>query len=217
MRFNTYVACCQEWVCHLDSKFLNITIAMLADQENVEAIFSHQPKRHQAKYVLEKEEVKNNLENLRVILMVVTRLMKLMAPTLWSSRTSVTPSVLMTGRNPATNTTAPRDPTSTTVGHPMGTTVLRLIAILAGQTLPVVMAIARAEMTINIIQAGTATTTAGTTSQEGIETTITKAAAMPANLVNLTHMTKEVKEATVVMIGKKEITIVLATRASHIM
>eukprot|EP00957_Ditylum_brightwellii_P059819 4541309-Ditylum_brightwellii.AAC.2 len=32
--------------------------------------------------------------------MVVTRLMKLMAPTLWSSRTSVTPSMLVTGRNP---------------------------------------------------------------------------------------------------------------------
>eukprot|EP00957_Ditylum_brightwellii_P025819 1953316-Ditylum_brightwellii.AAC.1 len=30
-------------------------------------------------------------------------------------------------------------------------------------------------------------------------------------------MTKEVKEATVVMIGKKEIAIVLITRASHIM
>eukprot|EP00957_Ditylum_brightwellii_P101201 7712222-Ditylum_brightwellii.AAC.1 len=40
---------------------------------------------------------------------------------------------------------------------------------------------------------------------------------MPANLVTLTSMTKEVKETTVVMIGKKEITIVLVTRASHIM
>eukprot|EP00957_Ditylum_brightwellii_P079894 6076623-Ditylum_brightwellii.AAC.1 len=48
MRFNTYVACCQEWVRHLDSGYLNIMIAMLTDQENVEAIFSHQPKRHQA-------------------------------------------------------------------------------------------------------------------------------------------------------------------------
>eukprot|EP00957_Ditylum_brightwellii_P099866 7609558-Ditylum_brightwellii.AAC.1 len=76
-----------------------------------------------------------------------------MAPTLRSSRTSVTPSVLVKGRNLATNTTAPRDPTSTTVGHPMGTTALRLIAVLAGQTLPVVMAIAHAEMTINMIRA----------------------------------------------------------------
>eukprot|EP00957_Ditylum_brightwellii_P009682 729598-Ditylum_brightwellii.AAC.1 len=40
---------------------------------------------------------------------------------------------------------------------------------------------------------------------------------MPANLVTLTSMTKEVEEATVVMIGKKEIVIVLVTRASHIM
>eukprot|EP00957_Ditylum_brightwellii_P182821 13925619-Ditylum_brightwellii.AAC.1 len=39
---------------------------------------------------------------------------------------------------------------------------------------------------------------------------------MPANLVTLTNMTKGVKEATVIMIGKKEITIVLVTRASHI-
>eukprot|EP00957_Ditylum_brightwellii_P047609 3616323-Ditylum_brightwellii.AAC.1 len=105
-----------------------------------------------------------------------------MAPTLRSSRTSVTPSVLVTGRNPATNTTAPRDPTSKTVGYPMGTTLLRLIAILAGQTLPVVMAITHAKMTINMIRAGIAMTTAGTTSQEGIKTMIAKAAAMPANL-----------------------------------
>eukprot|EP00957_Ditylum_brightwellii_P065864 4995018-Ditylum_brightwellii.AAC.1 len=76
--------------------------------------------------------------------MVVTWLMKLMAPTLQSSRTSMTPSVLVTGRNPATNTTAPRDPTSTSVCYPMGTTMLRLIAILAGPTLLVVMAIAHA-------------------------------------------------------------------------
>eukprot|EP00957_Ditylum_brightwellii_P140346 10693242-Ditylum_brightwellii.AAC.1 len=40
---------------------------------------------------------------------------------------------------------------------------------------------------------------------------------MPANLVTLNNMTKEVEEATVVMIGKKEIAIVLVTRASHIM
>eukprot|EP00957_Ditylum_brightwellii_P031329 2374938-Ditylum_brightwellii.AAC.1 len=48
MRFNTYVSHCQEWVCHLDSGYLNITITRLTDQENLEAIFSHQPKRHQA-------------------------------------------------------------------------------------------------------------------------------------------------------------------------
>jgi hypothetical protein len=38
---------------------------MLTDQENVKAIFSHQPKRHQAKYALEKKEVENDLEKLR--------------------------------------------------------------------------------------------------------------------------------------------------------
>eukprot|EP00957_Ditylum_brightwellii_P196977 15006785-Ditylum_brightwellii.AAC.1 len=64
----------------------------------------------------------------------------------------------------------------------MGTIMLQLIAILAGQTLSVMMAIAHTKMTINMIQAGTAMTTAGTTSQEGIETTIAEAAAMPANL-----------------------------------
>eukprot|EP00957_Ditylum_brightwellii_P100396 7652355-Ditylum_brightwellii.AAC.1 len=41
MRFNTYVACFQEWVCHLDSGYLSITIAILTNQENMEAIFSH--------------------------------------------------------------------------------------------------------------------------------------------------------------------------------
>eukprot|EP00957_Ditylum_brightwellii_P068875 5228097-Ditylum_brightwellii.AAC.1 len=64
MRFNTYVACRQEWVRHLDSGYLNITIARLTNQENLEAIFSHQPKHHQANYALEKEEVENNLEKL---------------------------------------------------------------------------------------------------------------------------------------------------------
>eukprot|EP00957_Ditylum_brightwellii_P188423 14343928-Ditylum_brightwellii.AAC.1 len=114
--------------------------------------------------------------------MVVTRLMKLMAPTLHSSRTSVIPSVLMPGRNPANNTTAPRDPTSTAVGYPIGTTVLQLIAIPAGPTLPVVMAITHAEMTISMIWTGIAITTTRTISQEGITTMIAKAAAMPANL-----------------------------------
>eukprot|EP00957_Ditylum_brightwellii_P089954 6850156-Ditylum_brightwellii.AAC.1 len=69
--------------------------------------------------------------------MVVTRLMKLMAPTLQSSRTSKAQSVLLTGRNLANNTTAPTDPTSTAVSYPIGTTVLQLIAIPAGPTLPV--------------------------------------------------------------------------------
>eukprot|EP00957_Ditylum_brightwellii_P139076 10600056-Ditylum_brightwellii.AAC.1 len=82
----------------------------------------------------------------------------------------------------------------------MGTTVQQLIAILAGPTLLVVMAIIHAEMTISIIRAGTAMTTAGTTSQEGIKTMIAKTAAMPSNSVTLINMTKEVKEATVVMI-----------------
>eukprot|EP00957_Ditylum_brightwellii_P187045 14244759-Ditylum_brightwellii.AAC.1 len=99
----------------------------------------------------------------------------------------------------------------------MGTTVLRLIAILAGPTLLVMMAIAHTKMTINMIQAGAAMTTTGTISQEEIKTMIAKAAAMLANLVTLTSMTKEVKEALVVMIGEKEIAIVLVTRASHIM
>eukprot|EP00957_Ditylum_brightwellii_P115754 8830255-Ditylum_brightwellii.AAC.1 len=132
-----------------------------------------------------------------------------MAPMLWSSRTSMTPSVIVIGRNLANKTTAPREPTSTEVGHPMGTTVQRLIAILAGPTLPVVMAIAHAEMTISIIRAGTAMTTTRTTSQEGIETMIANAAAMPSNCVTLINMTKEVEEATVVMIGEKDIAIVL--------
>eukprot|EP00957_Ditylum_brightwellii_P099619 7588074-Ditylum_brightwellii.AAC.1 len=41
-------------------------IAHLNDQEIVKAIFGHQSKHHQAKYVLEKEKVKNNLEELQV-------------------------------------------------------------------------------------------------------------------------------------------------------
>eukprot|EP00957_Ditylum_brightwellii_P111542 8507832-Ditylum_brightwellii.AAC.3 len=41
-------------------------IVRLTNKENVEAIFSHQPKHHPAKYALEKEEVRNNLEKLQV-------------------------------------------------------------------------------------------------------------------------------------------------------
>eukprot|EP00957_Ditylum_brightwellii_P043574 3303165-Ditylum_brightwellii.AAC.1 len=87
--------------------------------------------------------------------MVVTQLMKLMAPTLQSSRTSVTPDMLATERNLANKATAPRKPTSTVVGHPMGTTVQRLIAALAGMAM----------------------TTARIISQEGIKTMIAEAAA----------------------------------------
>eukprot|EP00957_Ditylum_brightwellii_P162070 12339024-Ditylum_brightwellii.AAC.1 len=103
----------------------------------------------------------------------------------------------------------------------MGATVQQLIATMAGPTHSAVMDVAHAEIAINIIQAGTTMITAGTISQQGIETMITKAVAMPASLVTLTSMsiimTKEVEEATVVMIGKKEIAIMLVTKASHIM
>eukprot|EP00957_Ditylum_brightwellii_P043724 3315748-Ditylum_brightwellii.AAC.1 len=68
--------------------------------------------------------------------MVVTWLMKLMAPTLQPSRTSMTPNMLAAGRNPTNKATAPREPTSTVVGHPMGATVQQLIATLAGPTPP---------------------------------------------------------------------------------
>eukprot|EP00957_Ditylum_brightwellii_P146876 11181934-Ditylum_brightwellii.AAC.1 len=94
----------------------------------------------------------------------------------------MTPSMLATRRYPANKATAPRDPTSTVVSHPMGTTMQQLIATLADPTRPVVMDIAHAEMTINIIWAGTAMMTTGTISQEGIETMIAKTAAMSATL-----------------------------------
>eukprot|EP00957_Ditylum_brightwellii_P164943 12558530-Ditylum_brightwellii.AAC.1 len=84
------------------------------------------------------------------------------------------PMPIATGKNLANKTTAPREPTSIVVGHPMGTTVQQLIAILAGPTLPVVMSIAHGEMTISITQVGTAMTTARTTSQEGIKTMIAR-------------------------------------------
>eukprot|EP00957_Ditylum_brightwellii_P010374 784433-Ditylum_brightwellii.AAC.1 len=165
MRFNTYVACRQEWAHHLNSRYLNITIAGLTDQENVEAIFSHQPKCHQAKNVLEKEE-----------------LMKLMAPKLLSSRISVTPSVLNTGRNPASQAAVLRAPTSTTLSNPMEAVVQWLIVVLATLMLLVMIAIAYTKTTINIAWAGTAMITAKTTTQAEIEITTAKAAAMPTKL-----------------------------------
>eukprot|EP00957_Ditylum_brightwellii_P202437 15330174-Ditylum_brightwellii.AAC.1 len=63
--------------------------------------------------------------------------------------------------------------------------------------------------------------TAKTTTQAGTAITITKAAAMQAKIVTVIDttiiVTREAKEATVVMTGKKEITIVLVTKASHTM
>eukprot|EP00957_Ditylum_brightwellii_P003416 258830-Ditylum_brightwellii.AAC.1 len=62
--------------------------------------------------------------------------------------------------------------------------------------------------------------TAKTTTQAEIAITTSKAAAMPIKIVTVIDvtiiMTREAKEATVVMRGKKEIAIVLVTKASHI-
>eukprot|EP00957_Ditylum_brightwellii_P111797 8527165-Ditylum_brightwellii.AAC.1 len=51
--------------------------------------------------------------------MAVTQLMRLMPPTLLSSRTSMPPSMLETRRNPTSQAAALRVPTSTKLGHPM--------------------------------------------------------------------------------------------------
>eukprot|EP00957_Ditylum_brightwellii_P165971 12636528-Ditylum_brightwellii.AAC.1 len=63
-------------------------------------------------------------------------------------------------------------------------------------------------------------TSAKTTTQAEIAITTTKAAAMPTKIITVIDvsiiLTREIKEATVVMTGKKEITIVLVTKASHI-
>eukprot|EP00957_Ditylum_brightwellii_P069910 5309023-Ditylum_brightwellii.AAC.1 len=62
-------------------------------------------------------------------------------------------------------------------------------------------------------------TTAKTTTQAEIAITIAKAEAMQTKIVTVIDMTiimtREAKEATVVMIGKKEIAIVPVTKASH--
>eukprot|EP00957_Ditylum_brightwellii_P039169 2962344-Ditylum_brightwellii.AAC.1 len=59
------------------------------------------------------------------------------------------------------------------------------------------------------------------TTQAAIAITTTKAVAMPTKIVTVIDMTiivmREAKEATFMMIGKKEIVIVLLTKASHIM
>eukprot|EP00957_Ditylum_brightwellii_P205813 15345538-Ditylum_brightwellii.AAC.1 len=59
------------------------------------------------------------LRNSDFSLTAVTQLMNLMAPMLLSSRTSVTLSMLETGRNPVIQTTTIRAPISTTLGNPM--------------------------------------------------------------------------------------------------
>eukprot|EP00957_Ditylum_brightwellii_P038923 2941088-Ditylum_brightwellii.AAC.1 len=64
-------------------------------------------------------------------------------------------------------------------------------------------------------------TTTKTTTQAEIAIMIAKAAVMQIKIVTVIDVTiivtREAKEATVVMTGKKEITIVLVTKASHTM
>eukprot|EP00957_Ditylum_brightwellii_P088001 6702405-Ditylum_brightwellii.AAC.1 len=67
---------------------------------------------------------------------------------------------------------------------------------------------------------GTVMTTTKTTTQAEITIAIAKAAVMPTKMVtviDMTIMTRDAKETTVMMTGKKEIAIVLVTTASHIM
>eukprot|EP00957_Ditylum_brightwellii_P108153 8251161-Ditylum_brightwellii.AAC.1 len=59
------------------------------------------------------------------------------------------------------------------------------------------------------------------TTQGEITTTIAKAVAMITKVITVIYMTviltREAKEATVMMTGKKEISVVLVTNASHTM
>eukprot|EP00957_Ditylum_brightwellii_P206568 15349035-Ditylum_brightwellii.AAC.1 len=178
MRFSTYVTHHQEWVCHLDSRHLNITIASLTNQENVEAIFSHQPKQHQAKYALEKEE--DEADGTYAAIIKNQRDSKCAQD--WKEAS---------------------DPNS----HPK-----------ASLTLLIVIAIAHTETTINIAWAETTMTTVKTTTQAEIAIMTTKAAAMQTKFITVIGMTiivtREAKEVAVAMTGKKEIAIMLVTKAS---
>eukprot|EP00957_Ditylum_brightwellii_P205858 15345754-Ditylum_brightwellii.AAC.1 len=82
------------------------------------------------------------------------------------------------------------------------------------------IAIAHTKTTTNTAWAGTAMTTAKTTTQAEIAITIAKAAAMQTEIITVIDVTiivtREAKEATVMMTGKKEIAIVLVTKASCI-
>eukprot|EP00957_Ditylum_brightwellii_P001068 84660-Ditylum_brightwellii.AAC.1 len=75
------------------------------------------------------------------------------------------------------------------------------------------IAIAHTKTTINIARAGTTMTTTNTTIQAEIAIMITEAAAMQTKIVRVIDVTiivtRETKEATVVMTGKKEIAIML--------
>eukprot|EP00957_Ditylum_brightwellii_P085260 6484244-Ditylum_brightwellii.AAC.1 len=80
--------------------------------------------------------------------------------------------------------------------------------------------IAYTKTTINIAWTGTTMTTTKTTTQAEIAIMIAKAAAMKTKTVTVldvtTIVTKEAKDATAMMTGKEEITIVLLIKASHI-
>eukprot|EP00957_Ditylum_brightwellii_P018212 1372085-Ditylum_brightwellii.AAC.1 len=68
---------------------------------------------------LKRRRSKMTLINSKFSLMVVTQLMKLMAPKLLSSRTSMILSVPETRRNPVIQTATLRAPTSTSIGNPI--------------------------------------------------------------------------------------------------
>eukprot|EP00957_Ditylum_brightwellii_P186962 14238591-Ditylum_brightwellii.AAC.1 len=117
-----------------------------------------------------------------------SELMKLMAHMLMSSRTSVTLSVLETGRKPVIQTAVLRAPISTTLGNLMDATTLQFTIALASLTLPVVIAITHTKTTINIAQAGNAMMTVKTTIQTEIAITIAKAAALQTNIATVIDM-----------------------------
>eukprot|EP00957_Ditylum_brightwellii_P010890 825194-Ditylum_brightwellii.AAC.1 len=142
--------------------------------------------------------------------MAATHLMKLIAPMLLSSRTSITLSMLKTGRNPVIQTAALLAPTSTALGNPSHCSMTYCH-----------FAIAHTKTTINIAWPGTAMMTAKITTQAEIAITVAKVAAIQTKIITVIDVTiivtRKAKEATVMMTGKKEIAIVLITKASHTM
>mmetsp|Transcript_5824 Transcript_5824/g.9968 ORF Transcript_5824/g.9968 Transcript_5824/m.9968 type:complete len:570 (+) Transcript_5824:162-1871(+) len=54
-----------EWQRHIDSGYLRVTLSQATAQERAEQVFVHQPKKHQAKYGAEHEDVEVDIETLK--------------------------------------------------------------------------------------------------------------------------------------------------------
>ena len=55
-----------EWQRHLDSGYLRVQLSPATAQETAEQVFIHRPRKHQAKYAAEHDEVEADIKALNI-------------------------------------------------------------------------------------------------------------------------------------------------------